>query len=165
MRRADRAVTDSAAITAIIRAASIAHVGFVADGEPYVVPLNYGWEPGVAGAPARFWFHSATAGRKAALLAERPLVCVQLEADLRLVSHPEQACAWTQFYRSVIAWGTARAAVDRREGRHGLDTIMRLHAGRGGWTYADAMLDRTLVWCVEVARLTAKEHRSKEPVA
>ena len=74
----------------------------------------------------------------------------------------DAACAWTQAYRSVIAWGIARAAVDLAESRHGLDVLMRHHAGRGGWTYPDRMLAGTLVWCVEVARLTAKAHRHKE---
>jgi uncharacterized protein len=162
MRRSERAIVAAAEIAGIIRAATIAHVGFVADGEPYVVPLNFGWEPGRAGAPDRFWFHSATAGRKADLLARQPWVCVQLEADLHLVTDLETACAWTQAYRSVIAWGTARAAADPAESRRGLDILMRHHAGRDGWAYPDRMLDQTLVWCVEVARLTAKAHRVEE---
>jgi hypothetical protein len=162
MRRADRALSEADEIAGVISAAVIAHVGFVDNDEPYVVPLNFGWDPGAAGAPDRFWFHSAPAGRKAILLAERPRVCVQLEADLQLVTHPETACAWTQAYRSVIAWGTARIAVDHAESRHGLDAIMRHHTGRDGWTYPDRILAQTLVWCVEVARLTAKAHPVKE---
>ncbi len=161
LRRAERAVGEAATIAAVIRAAQVAHVGFVDDGEPYVVPLNFGWESG-ADAWGRFWFHSALAGRKAELLAARPLVCVQLEADLRLVAHERDACAWTQAYRSVMAWGRARPAADAEEARHGLDVVMRHHSGRDGWDYPPAMLARTLVWCVEIERLTAKAHRVKE---
>jgi uncharacterized protein len=161
LRRAERAIDEPAAIAAIIRAAQIAHVGFVEAGEPYVVPLNFGWEPGRGEQPDRFWFHSAPAGRKADLLAAGPRVCVQLEADLHLVEDERRACSWTQAYSSVMAWGRARCARDRAEARHGLDVLMRHHAGRDGWTYSGGMLDRTLVWCVDVDRVTAKAHQVK----
>jgi nitroimidazol reductase NimA-like FMN-containing flavoprotein (pyridoxamine 5'-phosphate oxidase superfamily) len=162
LRRRERAVHDPAAVEAIIRAATVCRVGFVDGDEPYVVPVNLGYEPAAGDAPARFWFHSAPAGRKARLLASGPRVCVQLDEDRGLVTHPDRACAWTQAYRSVMAWGTARPAVDAAEARHGLDVVMRHHAGRGGWSYPDAMLAQTLVWCVEVDRLTAKQHLAKD---
>ena len=145
-------------VAAIIRAARIAHVGFSDAGEPYVVPMNFGWEPGRGDVPDRFWFHSGRTGRKAGLLERRPVVCVQLEFDLRLVADAESACAWTQTYRSAMAWGRTRPAADRREARHGLDVLMRHAAGRGGWSFPDEKLDRTLVWCVEIERMTARLH-------
>jgi nitroimidazol reductase NimA-like FMN-containing flavoprotein (pyridoxamine 5'-phosphate oxidase superfamily) len=161
MRRHEREVTEPEAIVAIIHDATICRVGFVDHGEPYVVPLNVGHEA-VDGSPGgRFWFHSATAGRKSRLIATEPRVCVQLEQDLGLITHPDRACAWTQGYRSLMAWGTARAARDRREARHGLDVLMRHHGGSGGWTYPDRVLEQTLVWCVEVDRITAKQHHAK----
>ncbi len=150
----------------IIRAVNICRVGFVDDGEPYVLPMSFGWEPLDGAEGGRFWFHSATAGRKVRLLAESPRVCVQLESDVAVVTHAEKACAWTCAYRSVMAWGTARTALDHDESRHGLDVIMRHHAGRDGWTYPDKMLDHTLVWCVTVDRWSAKQHREKaEPTS
>ncbi len=161
MRRKEREVTAPAAVADIIASATICRVGFVDDGEPYVLPVNFGHEE-VPGSPGgRFWFHSATAGRKVDLLAAEPRVCVQLEEDLGMITHPDKACAWTQGYRSVMAWGTARTARDHDEARHGLDVLMRQHGGGDGWTYPDKMLDHTLVWYVEVDRISAKEHRAK----
>jgi nitroimidazol reductase NimA-like FMN-containing flavoprotein (pyridoxamine 5'-phosphate oxidase superfamily) len=165
MRRLERAVDAPADIQAIIEAVQVCRVGFVADGEPYVVPLNFGYEPAGDHGPARFWFHSARDGRKARLLADGPRVCVQLEEDRGLVTHPDKACAWTQAFRSVMAWGRARVAIDADEARHGLDVLMRHHAGRDGWTYPDPMLAQTLVWCVEVDRCSAKQHLAKVPDA
>ncbi len=142
MRRHEREVTDPALVAAIITGCTVCHVGFVDDGEPYVVPFNVGFElPATDGEPARFWFHSARDGRKVPLIATGQRVCVQMEQDLGLVTHPEKACAWTQAYRSVMAWGPVRAARDREEARHGLEVLMRQHAGRGGWSYPDTMLD------------------------
>ena len=158
LRRRECEVRDPAAIRSIIRATNVCRVGFVDAGEPYVVPLNFGFAGGTGDDTGVFWFHSATSGRKARLLQAEPRVCIQLEEDLGLVTHAEKACSWTQSFRSVIAWGQARAACDRAEARHGLDVLMRQHAGRDGWTYSDAILDHTLVWCVKVDRLTAKEH-------
>ena len=148
--------------TDIIAHETTCRVGFVDDGEPYVVPLSFGWEAGGDDEPARFWFHSAVAGRKAGLIAARPRVCVQLDTDNALVTHPTAACAWTLAYRSVMAWGRIRIAADRDEMRRGLDAVMRQHAGRDGWSYPEQMLDKTLVWCVEVDRMTAKAHRIKD---
>jgi len=166
LRRTERAVQDPAEIAAIIASVNICRVGFVDDGEPYVLPVSFGWEPPADQHLGRFWFHSATAGRKVRLLDQEPRVCVQLEADVAVATHPERACSWTCSYRSVMAWGTARSAGDRTEARHGLDVIMRHHAGRDGWTYPDKMLDHTLVWCVTVDRCTAKQHREKaEPTS
>jgi len=162
MRRSERAVQTPADMATIIRAVNICRVGFVADGEPYVLPMSFGWEPLTEADGGRYWFHSATAGRKVGLLADEPRVCVQLESDVGLVTHPEKACAWTLAYRSVMAWGTARTARNHDESRHGLDVLMRHHAGRDGWSYPDKMLDHTLVWSVTVDRWTAKEHRAKD---
>jgi len=165
LRRGERALTAPADLAAICDRAAVCHVGFVDRGEPYVLPLNFGWEPGPGGGPARFWFHSAPVGRKIGLLAARPRVCLQLECDLDLVTHPDRACAWTQAYRSLVAWGRARTASDPAAQRRGLDAIMERHAGRGGWDYPDAMLARTLVWCVEVEQVTGKVHVVEGPVA
>ena len=161
LRRSEREVRDPAAIRSIIQAINVCRVGFVDAGEPYVVPLNFGFAGGTGDDAGVFWFHSATSGRKVHLLRSEPRVCVQLEEDLGLVTHAEKACAWTQSYRSVMAWGNARVARDPAEARHGLDVLMRQHTGHDGWTYPDAILDHTLVWCVEVDRISAKEHLAK----
>lgn len=160
MRRAERQVDDPARLADLVAATRVCRVGFIDDGEPYVVPLNFGAEWLADGRP-RFWFHSAPDGRKAELIASEPLVCVQLDRDLGMVTHPDKACAWTQHFESLMAWGVARAARDEAEARHGLDVLMRQHAGRDGWSYPDAMLDITLVWTVTADRLTTKAHTGK----
>ncbi len=153
---------DAQAVAEIIGRVAVCHVGFVDQGEPYVVPLNFGWEPARGSRRARFWFHSARDGRKSNLVSSEQRVCVQLEEDLGLVTHARKACGWSQRYRSVIAWGKARLARDLVEARYGLDLIMRKHSDRGGWTYGPQALERTLVWCVEVEHITAKQHTAKE---
>ena len=66
LRRADREITDRAALDALLVRADIGHLGLVDAGRPYVVPLNYAYEDG------RIYFHSAPEGRKiAAMQANR----------------------------------------------------------------------------------------------
>ncbi|MBR7165685.1 MAG: pyridoxamine 5'-phosphate oxidase family protein, partial [Clostridia bacterium] len=43
MTRREREVTDPAAILGILDRAKIVHVGMVDEGEPYIVPMNYGY--------------------------------------------------------------------------------------------------------------------------
>ncbi len=44
MRRRDREVTDLNQIFEIVRNCSVAHVGMVENGKPYVVALNFGYK-------------------------------------------------------------------------------------------------------------------------
>ena len=70
MRRKDREVTDPAAIRQILDSAKVMYMGLSDLGEPYVVPLNYGYtlENGIL----TLYFHSAPAGRKMESLKENP---------------------------------------------------------------------------------------------
>ena len=161
MRRQDRKILDDGAVDRVIDAAVVCHVGFVDGAEPYVVPLNFGYESADGRRLARFWFHSAREGRKARLVAANARVCVQLEQDLGLIANAAHACSWSQRYRSVMAWGTARPAVDVSEASRGLDVLMRRYSNRSDWTYGEQTLRQTLVWCVDVESITAKQHGGK----
>src|SRR5579872_3974394 len=55
---AERAVPDRAA--EILSAGYVAHVGFIEEGRPVVIPLGYGYD---AAEPDRLYLHGSTAGR------------------------------------------------------------------------------------------------------
>ena len=46
MRRKDREITDRAEIEAILNEAMVCRIGLADGGEPYVVPLSFGYEDG-----------------------------------------------------------------------------------------------------------------------
>ena len=60
MRRKDREITDRAEIEAILNEAMVCRIGLADDGEPYVVPVSFGYEDGSV------YIHSAPEGKKIA---------------------------------------------------------------------------------------------------
>lgn len=129
MRRRDRQVTDPEAIQAIIEAADSCCVGMVDTSgpspRPYVVALNYGFEPESGEALlGTFWFHSALEGRKLDLLRRNPQICLQLHCDHLPVTHALN-CGWGMKYASVVAEGRGIIVHDPAERQRGLDCIMR----------------------------------------
>jgi nitroimidazol reductase NimA-like FMN-containing flavoprotein (pyridoxamine 5'-phosphate oxidase superfamily) len=82
----NRLSTDEA--WALLRTGRLARLGCIADGEPYVVPVNY-WADG-----ASVLVHSLP-GRKIAAMRAHPRVCLQVD-DI------QDQYRW----RSVLAYGT-----------------------------------------------------------
>lgn len=94
----------------ILRAGRVAHVGFAAAGQPFVIPLTYHYEAGV------IYLHSAPAGRLARALAEGTEVCVEVTLLDGLVASRD-AKSHSMNYRSVVAFGRAEALRDLDEKR------------------------------------------------
>jgi nitroimidazol reductase NimA-like FMN-containing flavoprotein (pyridoxamine 5'-phosphate oxidase superfamily) len=79
MRRADRLVTDRAAIDEVLRRADVLHLAMTGAEGPYVVPVNFGYDG------EHIWIHCAEEGRKLDLLAADPRVCFEACVDVRIV--------------------------------------------------------------------------------
>ena len=148
MRRKEKAVTDPAAIEAIIKSAMVCRMAMCDQSMPYVVPLCFGYREGV------FFFHSAANGRKLDILKANPHVCIELESDVTL-QPGATPCKWGMGFNSVIAFGTAGQITDPADKRDALDTIMD-HYGSGPWNYSAKVLDATVVIRVDVDHMTAK---------
>jgi nitroimidazol reductase NimA-like FMN-containing flavoprotein (pyridoxamine 5'-phosphate oxidase superfamily) len=140
--------TDRGTIESIIRQASVCRVGMSADGQPYVVPVCFGYDDGA------LYFHSSTAGRKLDVLRKNNAVCVEFDVD-RGVVKAENACKWGIRYRSVIGFGRALFVEDVEEKRKALDIVM-VHYGGESCDYPKATLEKTVVVKVEIESLTAK---------
>jgi len=69
-RKPERGSYDRAAIDAILDEGLVCHVGFVADGQPYVIPTTY------ARVGDRPYLHGSAASRMLRRLAEGVPVCV-----------------------------------------------------------------------------------------
>ena len=149
MRRQDREITDRDQIDAIIRACPVCHLGLVDDGQPYVVPVSFGYDG------RHVFFHSSTLGRKIDILQRNNRVCVEFEINDGLITGP-QACDWTTAYRSVIGVGTAELVADPAEKREGLAVLMAQYAD-GPFTFGDQMVQRTAVVRVTLESVTGKQ--------
>jgi nitroimidazol reductase NimA-like FMN-containing flavoprotein (pyridoxamine 5'-phosphate oxidase superfamily) len=140
--------TDRDVIESIIRRAVVCRIGLCDGGQPYVVPVCFGYEDGV------LYFHSSHQGRKMDVLRKHSAVCVEFDVDQEIVE-AERACMWDIKYRSVIGFGEAGLVEDIEEKRHALDVIIA-HYGGQPQDYPETTLEKTAVVRIEIQSATAK---------
>ncbi len=107
---AERSVPDSA--PAILAAGLVAHVGFEVDGQPYVIPMSYHYDPSD---PRRIYLHAAQAGRLVGRLESGEPVCVTVTILDGLV-YSRTAKYHSMNYRSVVCFARAATGNSDREG-------------------------------------------------
>ena len=105
----ERAVPEEAA--EILSAGLVAHVGFIEDGLPYVIPLSYHYD---GEQPDRLYLHGSIRSRALELLASGDPVCVTVTLTDGLV-YSRKAMNHSMNYRSVVLFGTAREVTDHDE--------------------------------------------------
>ena len=92
---------DADAVHGVLDAGLVAHVGFVEDGQPYVIPMLY------ARQGDRLYLHGARKARIVKLLASGAPVCVNVTL-LDGVVAARSAFNSSLNYRSVVVFGEAR---------------------------------------------------------
>jgi nitroimidazol reductase NimA-like FMN-containing flavoprotein (pyridoxamine 5'-phosphate oxidase superfamily) len=141
-------ITDKSAIESIIRRALVCRIAMLDGGQPYVVPVCFGYEDNI------LYFHSSNEGRKLDMLSRNNAVCFEVDVDHEIV-RGETACKWGMKYRSVIGFGRAFFAEGPEEKKKALDAIMAHYDGGPG-EYSKATLRRTMVVRVEIESMTGK---------
>ena len=107
VRYAKRAHYDQEAIHAVLDAGLVAHVGFIAEGRPMVIPMVYGRIGDVV------YLHGASKTR-AMTLGEGAALCLTLTLVDALVL-ARSGFNHSMNYRSVVLHGRGRAVTDARE--------------------------------------------------
>ena len=115
-RKPDRGAYDRATIDAILDAGLVGHVGFVIDGQPYVIPTNY-WRDG-----DRVYWHGSAASRMIRAVAAGAPVCLTVSLVDSLVL-ARSATNHSMDYRSVVVLGVATPVVGEDRAR-ALDTLV-----------------------------------------
>jgi uncharacterized protein len=151
MRRKDREIQDRAVIGHILHSAHICRIAMSDGEEPYIVPLNFGYEDPF------LYFHSAPAGRKIDILKKNNRVCFEIESEVSLVDGPE-ACDYTTQYRSVIGYGRVELISDPVAIRAGLDVIMRQHGREGQNSYKEQYMGHMLLLRLQIEQLSCKQN-------
>ena len=108
VREPQRAVYDRAAVNQILDEALLCHVGFVADGQPYVIPMSYGRDGDV------LYIHGSPASRMLRHLEQGVPVCITVTLVDGLVL-ARSVFNHSMNYRSVIILGTAKLVDDPAE--------------------------------------------------
>jgi nitroimidazol reductase NimA-like FMN-containing flavoprotein (pyridoxamine 5'-phosphate oxidase superfamily) len=148
MRRHDRQITDRESIDSIIRRCRVCRLGMCDNGQPYIVPLNFGYDG------ESLYFHAAREGRKVDILARNKRVCFEFDIPGEVVP-ADQACGWGMRYESVIGSGEAEIVAGADAKTVGLDCIMRQYSG-SDWTYPGQALEDTLVIRVRIREISGK---------
>jgi nitroimidazol reductase NimA-like FMN-containing flavoprotein (pyridoxamine 5'-phosphate oxidase superfamily) len=151
-RRAGRASYERDVVNAILDEALVAHVGFVADGEPYVIPMLHARDGD------ELVLHGSPLSRLLGTLRDGVRVCVTVTL-LDGIVLARSAFHHSLNYRSVVVLGTARALEGAASKRAALDALVE-HVARGRTRDARGPnaeeLDATEVLAVRLEEASAK---------
>lgn len=153
MRRKDREVNSREEIAEILGQCKVCRLAMIADGKPYVIPLNFGYE--WDNDDLILYFHSGLKGKKIDALRANPQVCFELDWEGGVTGAGDVACRYSYAFRSIVGAGLVQFAQSNVEKRHGFDCIMRHQTGRDGWTYSDEHLSVAAVFSVRAEELSA----------
>lgn len=124
-RLPERGVFDSEAICQILDEAFICHVGFVVDGQPFVIPTAFGRIEN------KFYLHGSAASRMLKAVGQGIAVCVTVTLLDGLVL-ARSAFHHSMNYRSVVLLGEATLVTDGDEKLRALRAITE-HIVPGRW--------------------------------
>ncbi|HJS58231.1 MAG TPA: pyridoxamine 5'-phosphate oxidase family protein [Vicinamibacteria bacterium] len=143
---------DPAAVEAILDEALVCHVGFVVEGQPYVIPTIHGRRGD------RLYVHGSAASRMLNTLGGGVPACVTVTLLDGLVM-ARSAFHHSMNYRSVVVLGNARLVEDADEKLEALRVIVE-HVSPGRWSEvrppSELELKATTVLCLTIAEASAK---------
>ena len=152
IREPDRAVYDRAAVYEILDEGFICHVGFMVDGQPFVIPTGYGR------VGDNVYIHGSAASRMLRRVDEGVPVCVTVTLLDGLVL-ARSIFNHSMNYRSVVILGTAVAVTDEKEKLEAL-RLLSEHILPGRWAESrqpnDKELKATLVMRPPIEEFSAK---------
>ena len=152
VREPHRGVYDRAAAYEILDEGFICHVGFVVDGQPFVIPTGYGRSGD------NLYVHGSAASRMLRNLDQGVAVCVTVTLLDGLVL-ARSIFNHSMNYRSVVVLGTAVAVKDPHEKLEALHALSE-HILPGRWADSrqpnEKELKQTLVLRLPIEEFSAK---------
>jgi hypothetical protein len=145
---------------AILAAGLVAHVGFVIDGVPHIIPISYQYDPAE---PAILYLHAAHTSRLVNQLNSGATVCISV-ALLDGIVFSKSTRGHSVNYRSVICYGRGRLIEEREQKARIYEAMVaRYNPGRRvGIDYQPAPvqdLDAAPVLAIDIERWSAKARR------
>lgn len=153
MRKREREVTDPKEIRSILDTCKVLHLGLSDEGQPYVVPLNYGYV--LENDTLIFYLHGATEGYKYDVIRKNPKVSFAMECDV-IPFEGKVACQYGMSYRSLMGMGKAEIVTDVKEKQLGLSILMKSQ------TEKDFEFNEKLVSIVNVIKITVEHYSAKK---
>ncbi|MFQ5578578.1 MAG: pyridoxamine 5'-phosphate oxidase family protein, partial [Anaerolineae bacterium] len=153
-RRADRQLTDEAAINALLNTAEVGYLAVAVDGQPYI-NSNLFWFDG-----QRIYFHTARQGRTRSSIEANPRVCFTVTERGRYLP-ADTAMEFSVEYSGVVVFGRASVLADAAEKTRALQGLLdkyfpHLKPGRDYRPITPGELARTAVFAVEIEAVSGK---------
>ena len=152
MTKREREVTDINEIIQILNKCKVVHIGLVDEGQPYIVPMNYGYT--MENGKLTLYLHGATQGYKLDVMRANPRTCFEMECDV-VPFEGEVACEYGVCYSSIIGRGTTEIVDDVEEKKRALSILMKTQTGK------DFSFDDRMVSIVSVIKIHVSEHTAK----
>jgi len=152
VREPQRGVYDREVINQILDEAFICHVGFVIDGQPFVIPTGFGRVDDT------LYIHGSAASRMLKQLSGGIPVCVTVTLLDGLVL-ARSVFNHSMNYRSVVVLGTADLVSDPQEKLAALHSLSE-HIAPGRWEHSRQPSDRELK-ATSVLKLPLRECSAK----
>jgi nitroimidazol reductase NimA-like FMN-containing flavoprotein (pyridoxamine 5'-phosphate oxidase superfamily) len=149
MRRKDREITDPAEMESILCESAVCRIALAVAGEPYIIPVSFGYENGAV------YIHSATEGKKITLLRKNPRCCFEVDQYEGIIQG-KNPCSWGMRYRSVIGCGRAVILSDPAEKKQGLACIVRHYQG-GTPVFSDDEVKNVAVIRIAIESMTGRK--------
>ena len=156
MRKANREIKTRDGILSVISGAVVCRIGMYAEGEVYIVPMNFGFDIEESGTLI-LYFHCANEGKKLDMIAKNPEVCFEMDTAREFVaSDTEDACGSTMNYESIIGHGRIEVLTDHEERVKGLTCLMKHYSAGDSFLFDERELSRTIVLKLCVRSCTGK---------
>lgn len=148
MRKKEREIKDRNIIDDIIRRCRVCRLAMCDDGQPYVVPLNFGYDGSF------LYFHAALEGRKIDIIKRNNRVGFEFDILHDIVT-AQRACDFSAKYESVIGSGTAEILDDLDAKKEALKWIMRQYGSDAG-DFPEEIMKKTLILRVRIIEISGK---------
>lgn len=157
MRRKDKEVTSRDWMAEVLEKGVWIQLAMAdKEGQPYVVPLNYGFGEDF------IIVHGAREGKKIDMLKENSKVAFNVAIDTEVVRNEDNPSEFSMKYRSVSGLGTASFIEDIEEKRGALKILMDHYRGPKE-PMTEGMLKATAVIKIQITELTGKVNYYPKP--
>lgn len=162
MTRRELEITDITEIRDILDKCSYLHLGLCDGDEPYVVPMNYGYEMDDNG-KLTFYLHGAVWGKKLDMIRKNPKIFAEMECDIEPFEG-DVACRYGLSYRSLMARGQAVIVEDPEEKMRALSVLMKTQTG-GDFSFTEKLVKVVAIIRLDICEYTAKHRPIPKPRA
>ncbi len=151
MRKKKMQINDPAEVEGILARGKILFMAMSHGDQPYVVPMNYGYDQG------RIYMHTGHKGLKIEVLAENPKVSFTLIDEWEMVPN-ELPCKWDTTYQSAVGFGLASLVEDPEEKIAGLEAVSRQAGHTGAMEFPPEKVNQVALIKIEIEQLTGRRN-------